>query len=172
MLNRNKIKILGLLLFLVIACSCKKEKVPVPDEPEVQEWEKFVGSYKVFDTLGIYLFDASISHFSGINQYGVMVDSIRIKNFADTLDLKFQFIEDTYNKAIMNIGFSQPAYDKLNNPWNITTNMQDTLTLILENNLVNDTMILYFRMTNITYYDNISTFYYWCDCKHVYVKQK
>jgi hypothetical protein len=161
-----------LIALLTILCfSCKKEKVPVPDEQKEKQWEKFVGSYKVYDTFGVYLFDASISHFSKINQYGGLVDSIITKNFADIMDLKFQF---SYFKiqTIFDIGFSQPAYDKLNNPWNITTNMQDTLTPILENNLVNDTMILYFRMTNITYYDNISTFYYWCDCKHVYVKQK
>jgi hypothetical protein len=171
MLNRNKIKILGLLLFLVIACSCKKEKVPITEKPEEKPWEKFVGNYKVYDTLGVYLFDATISHFAFTKPSGVIVDSLIINNFADSFNLKIRF---KLNKipSFFDIGFSQPALDYLNNPWNVTTYLDDSLTPILENNLVNDTMILYFRMTNITYYDNISTFYYWCDCKHVYVKQK
>jgi hypothetical protein len=87
------------------------------------------------------------------------------------LDLKFQFIATTNNPNYFNIKFNHSVYDYIGNPWDITYNYDDSLTPYLENELNNGTMTLYFRMTNITYYDNISTFYYWCDCKHVYVKQ-
>jgi hypothetical protein len=72
--------ILLLEVFVLLSClSCVKEKVPEPPVPEIEPWEKFVGKYKVYDTSGVYLFDADISHFSTINQNGGVDDYILTK---------------------------------------------------------------------------------------------
>ncbi len=42
---------------------------------------------------------------------------------------------------------------------------------IVENELKNDTIILYFTLDNIQYYQTDNIPYFKCDCKHVGVKQ-
>lgn len=159
-----------LIYLLIFLFSCSKEKVPVVQSPPAKQWEKFVGNYKVYDTLGTFLFDANITHYSSLNEFGVEVDSILIQNFADTMDLKFQFSYNT-NINYFQFQFHDSITDYNVKSWHVSIIFDDISTTELENELRNDTMVLYFKMTNLPYYINESVPYFDCNCKHVYLKQ-
>ena len=66
---------------MVCILSCKKDIVPLPTPVSVPEptiIEKIVGNYKVFDTLGMFLYDMSISHSSNSS---IGQDSLIYNNF-------------------------------------------------------------------------------------------
>ncbi len=119
--------------------------------------------------MGKYLYNSKITHFSSINAYNITVDSLIIHNFADTMDLAFGF-NYSNDKNDFNFGFHDSITDYHNKTWHVTSNFDDPSTSLLENNIQNGTMTLYFKMTNIKYYINQNVAYYYCDCKHVYVK--
>jgi hypothetical protein len=154
----------------IFGCSKKEEELPTPiTEPE--QWERFAGDYKVYDILGNFLYDMSLVHFySGNNIYQNDVDSVIIQNFADTFDLKYEF-RRTIDKNLLDIGFHDSIVDRNNKSWHLTRNADDENTPIRENKLINDTIIMYFRLNNIKYYIQEAQPYYYCDCKHIAVKQ-
>ena len=162
-----------IILFLVIhafSCSKKEEELPTPiTEPE--QWERFAGDYKVYDTLGNFLYDMSLIHFfSGNNIYQNYADSVIIQNFADTFDLKYEFIE-TIDKRMFDFGFHDSIVDKNNKSWGLWSLADDSTTIVKENYLFNDTIIFYFEQDNIKYHNIESQPYYKCVCKHVAVIQ-
>ena len=161
-----------ILLTLIFLMACSKEKEPLPIEvPEPEQWERFAGNYKVYDTLGNFLYDMNFVHFfSGNNIYQNDADSVIIQNFADTFDLKYEF-RRTADKNLLDIGFHDSIVDRNNKSWHLTRNADDENTPIRENKLINDTIIMYFRLNNIKYYIPEAQPYYYCDCKHVAVKQ-
>lgn len=57
-----RIKLFFFLITLILF-SCTKDKTPLPTTPtEPTKWEKITGNYKVYDTLGIYLYNMEIIH--------------------------------------------------------------------------------------------------------------
>jgi len=58
--------------------SCTKEKTPIPVVPEPTKWEKIAGHYKVYDTIGVYLYDMDLIH---THNNITNRDSIRFENF-------------------------------------------------------------------------------------------
>lgn len=155
---------------LCLLFSCSKDKVPIPIATPDKPWEKFEGKYKVYDTMGNYLFDSEIINHEIYNSSGVLIDTIKILNFANSFDLQFKFIKTTSNNYL-NFGFHDPIKDYNNKTWGITIIPDDTNTVELENRLVNNRMTLYFRKTNIMYWMNESVPYVYENVKHVYVKQ-
>ncbi len=158
------------LVFVLLLVSCSKDKVPIPIVSPEKPWEKFVGNYKVYDTTGVYLFDAEIQYYSGVNVYGGITDSIRILNFDNKFILNCFFVNST-DLNYLNFGFHNPIKDYNNKTWGITIIPDDTNTVELENRLINNRMTLYFRKTNIMYWMNESVPYVYENVKHVYVKQ-
>jgi len=162
------------LLLLVIVFSCsKKEIIPsyTPPPPTPEQYERFIGEYKVYDTLSNFIYDMNIVHyFSGNNIYGNSVDSVILLNFADTFDVKYEFIK-IIDKDYLEIGIFDSIVDKNNKSWNLSGQSDDPTTLVRENKLINDTIIMYFRQTNIKYYIPELQPYFFCKCKHVAVKQ-
>jgi len=162
--------IIVLILFLL---SCSKEKELIPNEPPIapEQWEKFAGNYKIYDTLGVYLYDLDMIHyFSGKNVYGNDVDSLILQNFADTFDVKYEFRNFTEPNNF-DFGFHDSIVDRNNKTWGLWSLSDDLTTTARENYLINDTIILYFKMDNIKYYIPEAQPYYRCECKHVAVKQ-
>ncbi len=172
LLNSRMRKFVPILLILVFASiGCKKEKSNEPCNPaEPEQWEKFIGDYRVYDTVGTYLYNMDIDHFSGFNTFGVEVDSIRIQNFADTFDLEFEF-SFNLNKEYLQIGVHHPVYDYNGKRWHVDGNWNPPETPEEENTLVNDTILFWFTMDNIAFYIADTVPYYSCECKHVAVKQ-
>ena len=159
-----KLLLLSILGF-VLLISCKKDKVPVPILEEPSKWEVIAGNYKVYDTLGTYLYDMKIVHVS--NAADEYDDSLRFENF----DGEFTFTYKqstasnlpTYN---VKIGVHDSLVDSDGNRWNIfSTNYENY------NFLENDTIRMRFQKSNIQYYLQDLTPYFQCDCIQVAVKQ-
>lgn len=159
--------ILFFSLIIISVSSCKKEETEIPGSQE--QWEKYIGAYHVYDTMGLFMYNAEISHFSAINQYGTTVDTLVIENFADTMDLKMGFMNCTDPNYLL-LPFYDSITDYNQKSWYISQKVDDTLTTVIENKMYGNTMTLYFRMTNLKYYINESVPYFDQNCKHVYVK--
>lgn len=157
-------------LFLLISCSKDKEVAQPQTPPE--EWEKFIGTYKVYDTTGVYLYEMDIAHFfKGDNHYDPNADSLILRNFADTFDLKIVYSRNSVDKNRFDIGIHDTILDKSGNTWLISGRADDPATAFEENRLANDTLMFYFQQTNILYFFNENQPYFFCLCKHVAVKQ-
>lgn len=162
-----------LSIVLIFSCS-KKEALPTKGEP-IKRWEKYIGNYYVYDTLGNFMYDMSISHSQSNHQYPN--DSLTIVNFADTFDLNFLFNPNftgnggAGSKEYLNIGVHDSIIDYNNKSWFVASELYETNSGVYENSLINDTMVMYFKMDNIKYYMQEAQPYYMCKCKHVAVKQ-
>ncbi|OFZ01350.1 MAG: hypothetical protein A3K10_00110 [Bacteroidetes bacterium RIFCSPLOWO2_12_FULL_31_6] len=160
------------ILLIFILLSCSKENKTLPSIPYIPEqWERFSGNYKVYDTLGNYRYEMNMIHyFSGDNIYGNDVDTMILQNFADTFDLKYEFRE-TVDDNVFSIGIFDSIVDKNNKSWLLAGLGYNPNATTKENYLFNDTLILYFEMDNIKYYINEAQPYFFCKCKQVAVKQ-
>jgi len=158
-----------IIFVFLILLSCKKEQPATMQEP-TPPWKKFVGTYQVFDTTGVYMHDMEISHFATENQHGVVVDSLRLDNFNGMFDLRTQFhISNIEN--FLSIGLYNGIRDHDGKRWLFTSWWDFEETPEIENQLVNDTIVFGFEMTNIAYYIHDVTPYYECRCRIVAVKQ-
>jgi hypothetical protein len=129
-----------------------------------------VGHYKVFDTLGNYLYDSEMEYFTKINSSGFNTDNIRILNLMNKMNYEFIFIPDV-NPYILNLMVKDSIEDNNNNHWFLYSLNDDTLTTILENCLIDQRITLYFNITNIKFYINESVPYVNENVKHVFIKQ-
>lgn len=168
-----------LFILTLIFNSCIKDELNIneqeeiynPFEDKLEPFDKFIGNYKVYDTIFNYLHDMSISHFSGINQYGVEVDSLRIINFADSFNFVIPF-QNSQNKNYLDLFYVDTLYSYSGKRFFFWGNSDDLSTPnIIENELVNDTVLLYYSLDNIKYYLYENVPYYQCDCKQFAVKQ-
>lgn len=170
------------IIFIIVTIigiffGCSKKELLPDEQPYIPEqWEKYVGDYKVYDTIGNYMYKMSISHLQSSAPQGFQpLDSLTIVNFADTFDITFQFIpnytDQSYSTEYLNIQFHDSLADYNNKMWWVGSAFFDTTTTVKENSLINDTMIMYFEMDNIKFYINEAQPYYYCKCKQVAVKQ-
>jgi hypothetical protein len=163
-------KFVYLFIVLVVCCftSCKECPTIEPPPPE-ELWEKFVGQYKVTALESGQEYYMSINHWSDTNEFGLRVDSIAYINFGNSFYLKNNFNnnEDDY---FLQLNGGNPVTDNNNNRWALWLIYQDTLTSDIENTLINDTILFYFKKDNTAYWLSDGTQYYSCDCKHLAVK--
>ncbi len=92
-------------------------------------------------------------------------------NFDDSFDTLYnQYIHQT-NPDVID-GFNAPfgVTDYGGYMWSLSMLSQDTLTPEPENTLINDTILFYFRKSNIAFYFEDGVPYYDCHCKHLAVK--
>ena len=163
------LKVIGILV-LLFAFSCKKEQSVIPQEP-APPWAKFVGTYKVYDTTGVFLHDLEVSHYSVVNQYGVEVDSLRLNNFNGMFDLRIHYYT-TNIESFLRLGLYNGIKDHDGNQWHLSSWYDFEETPEVENELVNDTIIFGFQMSNMAYYIQDVTPFYECRCRTVAVKQE
>ncbi len=157
-----------LLLFLLgTAAACRKDKVPEPEPPpEPSKWELIEGNYKVYDSLGAYLYDMQILHIPG--EEGQDIDSLRFDNF----DGEFNFtIRQPVNSGnpdnYVFIGSIDTLYDGQNKRWKLLFDLEEPYNNVWNN----DTIRLAFIKTNINYYISDLVPYYYCNCRQIAVKQ-
>ena len=155
-----------LMLLLVIFISCRKDKVQEPIIEEPTKWELISGDYKVYDTLGNYLYDMEIEHKVGFYENGNQIDSLIYTNFDDLFNFSQKQNSDDLEDPIK-MGSHNPIKDYSNNRWHLF----GVLSKPEFNNFNNDTIILKFNKTNILYYLQDLVPYYECDCKQIAVKQ-
>lgn len=150
---------------LTILLACKKDKVVPPCLPEPTKWELISGGYKVYDTLGMFLYDLNIVH---IYNEQDDIDSLRFENF----DGEFSFTASQMSPApsnfpmLITIGSHDTLYDAQMNRWKLSAGVSESY-----NQLIEDTIRLRFQKTNINYYLQDLVPYFACDCKQIAVKQ-
>jgi hypothetical protein len=154
------------LLYTILGVSCKKDKIPVtvPDSVPTK-WEKIAGTYDVYDTTGVYLYEMTISHLynSEMNH-----DSLKFENF----DGEFHFTVkqenfSNYPDMLIRIGYHPLLFDSEFNRWKILHQTDE----VYNNVLSGDTLKMIFGKTNINYWIEDVVPYYACDCKQIAVKQ-
>ena len=166
---KNSIFYLALVLLMV---SCKKDKVPVPPTTPIVEptkWENIAGDYKVYDTVGMFLYDMNIAYVPGkkISPSNI-VDSLHFTN----LDDKFSYSQpqstngNLYYYYYVEIGAYQPILDKHNKRWHL-------FPLSVGNEMIwhNDTIVFHFSIHNILYYIGDAVPYEFSKKKQIAVKQ-
>lgn len=172
-MKQNTLKWLSFSLILLFAFSCTKEKAPVfePEPPHIlTKYEKLVGTYKVYDTLGNYLYPMSIDY-----------TDTTIGNWATTYTIYFSNFENQFNFSefqgamsnppipTIDIGYHGPLYDTLNKRWKIIGHYDPTGKF--DNIPSGDTLRLIYRKININYYIEDLTPYKDTIIKIVAVKQ-
>jgi hypothetical protein len=142
---------------------CKKE-VPVVTAPEPTKWDKITGTYKVYDTLGAYLYELNIVHIP--HPENETIDSLRFENFDG--EFTFTAIQTNASNYLMSvrIGSHDNLYDSNHKRWKLSGALFDDY-----NKFENDTIRLRFQKTNINYWVEDAVPYYACDCKQIAVKQ-
>lgn len=155
-----------LLFASALLASCKPEQVkPTESTKEVSKYDLIPGNYKMYDTLGNYLYDLNIKHFREKSTNLIPRDSLLFTNF----DGKYSF------KTLQNTG--SPA----NEPnYSFRLGVHDSLrdnagkrTLIFGISAVysNDSIYIHFERDNMKYYLADMVPYNSCDCQQIGVKQ-
>ncbi len=160
---------IAFLLIILVAC-VKETKVVKPTAP-AKQWAKYIGTYDVYDTINHTQWVMNIKHLYAFEQNNGNSDSILLENFANKFNIRYRFGYSTDDYRI-GLPFLFPLKDKLGNSWSFSGNGEDTATAHLENYLKNDSIVLYFKQSNIAFYTNDNVPYYACDCKHIAVKRK
>ena len=141
-----------LILFigLSLLTNCRKDKVKVPTPVEPTKWEKIAGDYKVYDTLGNYLYSMSLVHKDTILSNGYKIDSILFMNFDERFTFSsIQGFGTNYPELYIGISPSNPTLDYYGKRWQLYGISNDEFYF---NTLKNDTIRLRFRLNNILYY--------------------
>lgn len=159
--NNNMIRLSIALVAVSFLLSCKKDKTePIP---EPSKWELISGNYKVYDTLGVYLYDMNIVHVPNSDS---SIDSLRFENF----DGNFTFTNKQTNAAnfqeSISIGSQDTLFDLQNKRWKVIGALYENY-----NKFIDDTIKLRFQKTNINYWVEDVVPYFACDCKQIAVKQ-
>ena len=147
---KNKLWIMPAMVgIILLLSSCKKDKVPVPPTPNISEptkWEVIPGTYKIYDTLGTYLYDMNISHWGMEMPDGSRRDTFLFENFDG--QFSFKNIQSDANiinwpKYYFNIGNHQPLYDSVSDRWQLFG---------YNAHYSNDSIYMNYQIQNILYY--------------------
>lgn len=132
---------------------CKKEK-ECPDNPAVFDGrDQFVGQYKVYDTLGTYLYSMEIMKASDTGK-----DSLFAANWGSRFDLFIRHEDgDLTNYLSYNPPF--PSVDHNGHRWAF---FQDPDAAFSSNLLIGDTLRMSYYISNIAFYvDDGVPFFEW-----------
>lgn len=165
-----KLIALAMLITALTNCRPKKDETPTPIIPPPPCWAKFVGNYIVHDTANNVIYTMSIAHKDTLQSSGSKIDSLIITNYGNKFNFRVGFLCQS-NANVLDFGAGFPAYDHNNKRWAFWVNTDDTTTARIENELKNDTIILYFNINNIAFYYNDGVPYYSKNLKHIAIKQ-
>lgn len=161
------IRITTISLFVLLIFSCKKKLINHVDLNilEPSRWEIIPGKYKVFDTLGGYLYDMEIIYKAGDSIGNSFRDSLQFINMDGQYNFTYRqsnTVPNNYPKYYFSLGVFDPLIDTLGNR---------TFFFGISAALINDTIEMKFQKNNIKYYLHDAVPYYACDCKQIAVKQ-
>jgi len=159
-------KLFIILLWLAFAfafAGCRRDEADDTSTPStpVDGRDRFIGTYQVFDTLGVYLYEMQVSKFGTGGR-----DSLLLTNYADTFDLRILH-ESYWDQDYWDVGVFFPAADHAGYSWALS----DAPAFDGSNVLQNDTIPLKFTMDNIAFYWTEGVPYFSCVCKQIAVKQ-
>lgn len=164
---------------LFIACTaigfgaCKEEPETEKAIPSYDRRDRFLGNYSVKDDTG-HVYTMTISKFDSGGASGKF---IRILNYANMFDIEenFSYFPDLdsllYNQNNQFvIGPHGPIKDRQGKTWDIFFGDQLQGNGIEENYLYGNTMVLYFELSNLPYYDHEAVPFHMQFHKHVATK--
>jgi hypothetical protein len=166
-----KITDILLLTILLLNIGCSKDKVPLPEPPpELTKYEKIVGTYNVYDTIGNFLYKINLGHSDSLFDNGTLIDSIHYYGFEG----QFNFSESQGTpyypvNYFLYIGYHGPLYDTLNKRWKIIGHYDPNG--IYDNTFHDDTIRMIYRKININYWIEDATPYKDTIVKIVAIKQ-
>ena len=164
-IRKQIIRVISLSLITLIY-ACKKDTVPSPVElPDKSLFEKVEGDYKVYDTLGGYLYEMSIRYWHSETSEGYHRDTLFFENFDNTFDFKTHQTSWSNQNQIKIQAYS--VLDDNNKSWDIwgaPPNEQGEA-------FINDTLWISFWKSNFHHYINEATPYYNGKSKQFAVKQ-
>lgn len=166
-----------LLVVISVFFSCRKEKPKVPDAVKPAAcWQKFIGTYMVYDTVNLTSWQMQIYYTTDTNiNTGYVYDCLRFNNFDNNFVFKFQFnCYSLYPEDPLYTGISYTSLNVQNysgKRYNIHFGHDNISTSYLENNLKNDTIVFYFRKENLQYYFDDGVPYEDAYHTHIAVKQ-
>jgi hypothetical protein len=147
---------------------------PVPPEPlpplPAKQWQKYIGMYDVFDTTNHMQWIMEIKFISSSGHIDGQNDSLLLQNFANKFDIRYAF-GASLDPDRLRLPFIFPLKDKHGYSWAFSGNGEDTTTTHLENYYQHDSIVMYFKQSNIAFYQADGVSYYECDCKHIAVKR-
>lgn len=161
------------LIIIIFITSCNKEDnniLKLNDNTEVPPYKKFLGTYQVENLNTGEQYQMKIGYKNDTLENGNVFDYLDIYNFDNNFDYLIRFYKfvnaPNYIEFIWYFGIR----DRNNNRWAIFQISDDTTTTIKENTLINDTIIFYFRKTNMAFWPSDGALFYECYCKHRAVK--
>lgn len=157
--------ILVIFTGVILLFSCSKDKTPNSFTiPSLSLWQKVHGHYKVYDTMGVYLYDMNIVHIHVSDK----IDSLRFENFDGEFTFTVQQSNPNPNNYpnYISLGYHMSLYDSNHKRWKLGGG-----AYTYYNSWNNDTIPLRFQKTNINYWIQDATPYFSCDCKQIAVKQ-
>lgn len=139
----------------ILLLGCTKDKVKVVAPPKLTKYQIISGDYKVYDTLGVFLYEMSIEHINGVDSLGNNVDSLHFNNLDNQFNLVT--IQDgnacySSNDILLGDHFDK---DKFNKRWEIMG-----LSNCTYNVSVNNVIKLRFHKCNILFYIEDYTSYF------------
>lgn len=170
-------KFVHIVLLACLTAACKREKPvspePLPSLPNYF-WTDYIGTYDVYDTLNHTQWVMKIKHIYHSERNNGNEDSVLIENFANKFNIRDSWsptFDRKTNKPGLFVKIYHPILDNYGYKWHLGGIGDDTNTGIAENVILNDSIILYFRKSNIAFYQADGVPYYDCYCKHIAVKR-
>jgi hypothetical protein len=160
---RNKKTAILFAVLSIFFVQCTKDKVSISRPTEPTRWEKKAGTYKVYDTNGVYIYEMKISHLQG-NQENT--DSLYFENFDDIFSFSYWQSPWSLSDTYINVGVHNPIMDKYGKRWHLFQETNENY-----NTLINDTIRLRFWKSNIQYYLTDVTPYFEGFAEQIAVKQ-
>jgi hypothetical protein len=158
--------LLSVLFLIVLVAGCKKDKTPTPEPaPAPTKWELIPGQYKVYDTIGNYLYDMSILHWTALTQEGYRRDTFLFEQFDGQFNIKSYQPEvnpSNYPKYYFYLGSHQPIYDSNNDRWQFFG---------YDAHYSNDSIYFEYKLENILYYIQDARPYEYRKEKRIGIKQ-
>ena len=156
----------------MVACK-KDEKVVTPPAPS-HLWSSYMGTYDVYDTINHTTWVMKMTHVYHSDYNNGNNDSIYLENFDNKFNIRYKWTAgiSSSQKPAFGFGIIHPIKDYNNYNWHLGCDWDDPNTIKEENVLQNDSMIIYFNITNVAFYQTDGIPYYACDCKHIAVKRK
>jgi len=152
-------------LLVAVLVSCNKKEIIADTPPYIEQWwDKYYGSYTVYDTAKGTSYQMEIRqlerHFE--NNY-FFSDSILVTNFANKFDFRIYKSEQNPSNGL-GIGSYFPKYDYDNFKWSFSGS-----AFFQENS---DTIVLEYVLSNIAFYVSDGVPFYDCNCVDLAVKNE
>lgn len=130
MKDLKKYPLLILVIFtgVILLFSCSKDKTPNSFTiPSLSLWQKVHGHYKVYDTMGVYLYDMNIVHIHVSDK----IDSLRFENFDGEFTFTVQQSNPNPNNYpnYISLGYHMSLYDSNHKRWKLGGGLTPIITV-------------------------------------------